>query len=135
VESGSTEVSEQTATTDTAESDTAEAGEAATTEEPAPAAVEAAEPEDAGAEETTEPEDAKPEETAGALAVAEPAQTTARQRGVWSDEQVEAFRAQLREGTANVVDKAATAVIETVNTIAAALRSRMSQRRGEGRRG
>jgi hypothetical protein len=58
---------------------------------------------------------------------------TPRPQGVWSDEQIEAFRARLREGTATVVDKAAGAVIGAVNTIAAVLRSRTSERRDDGR--
>jgi hypothetical protein len=48
---------------------------------------------------------------------------------VWSDKQVEAFRARLRQVTATFVDKAAGAVISTVNAIAVAIRSRTSPRR------
>jgi hypothetical protein len=56
--------------------------------------------------------------------------------GVWTPEQVEAFRARLSDATAKVVDKAAGAVIETVNTVAAAIRSRTSsQRRGDDHSG
>jgi hypothetical protein len=54
--------------------------------------------------------------------------------GVWSEEQVEAFRARLREVTTTVVDRAAGAVIGTVNTLAAAIRSRTSSRRGDDNR-
>ncbi len=70
------------------------------------------------------------------MAVAEPAAIVVQQRhGVWTEEQVEAFRTRLREVTAKVVDKAAGAVIETVNTVAAAIRSRTSSdRRGDDSR-
>ena len=36
---------------------------------------------------------------------------------MWTEEQAEAFRTQLREVTAKVVDKAAGAVIDTINTV------------------
>jgi len=70
------------------------------------------------------------------VAVAEPTATVVQQpHGVWTDEQVEAFRTRLREVTATVVDKAAGAVIETVNTVAGASRSRISSnRRGDDSR-
>jgi hypothetical protein len=70
------------------------------------------------------------------VAVAEPGATVApRKHGVWTDEQAAAFRARLREATANVVDKAAGAVIETVNTVAGVIRSRTSSnRRSDDRR-
>ena len=68
-------------------------------------------------------EDSEP--AGSAVAVAEPAATYRPQtHGVWSDEQVEAFRARLREATATFVDKAAGAVIGTINTVAVAIRAR-----------
>ena len=69
-----------------------------------------------------------------AVAVTKPASTDRPQtHGVWSDEQVEAFRARLREATATFVDKAAGAVIGTINTVADAIRARA--RRTIGRDG
>ena len=53
-------------------------------------------------------------------------------RGLWTDEQAEALRGRLRDATAKAVDRAAGAVIETVNSMAAAIRSRTSPRRGDG---
>jgi nicotinate-nucleotide--dimethylbenzimidazole phosphoribosyltransferase len=85
--------------------------------EEAPAAEEEA-AEAAGVTEDSEP-------VASAATVAEPAATDRPQtHRVWSDEQAEAFRARLREVTATFVDKAAGVVIETVNTVAVAIRSR-----------
>jgi len=74
-----------------------------------------------------------PESVGSEVAVAVPAATVVQQpHGVWTDEQVEAFRTRLREVTATVVDKAAGAVIEAVNTVAAVIRSRTSSdRRGD----
>jgi hypothetical protein len=86
------------------------------------------------AEAAQDTEDSEP--VGSTVAVAEPAATDRPQtRGVWTDEQVEAFRTRLREVTATFVDKAAAAVIETVNAVAAAIRSRTSSdRRGDDSR-
>jgi hypothetical protein len=46
--------------------------------------------------------------------------------GVWTDEQVDAVRARVREVTANVADKATGAMMTAVNMVAAAIRSRTS---------
>jgi hypothetical protein len=103
--------------TDEAETGVAEAGVAGLADEP-----------------VAEDEDAEP--VGGQLAVAEPVATaTPQPRGVWTDEQAEAFRARLREVTSTVVDRAAGAVIETVNSIAAAVRSRTSSDRRRDPRG
>jgi hypothetical protein len=77
-------------------------------------------------------EDARAAEpVASAVAVAEPVATTARQgSGVWTEEQAAAFRARLSEGTAKVVDTAAGAVIDAINTVAELVRSRAANRRG-----
>jgi hypothetical protein len=71
------------------------------------------------------------------MATAPPAATDVPPaHGVWTPEQVEAFRTRLSEATAKVVDRAAGAVIETVNTVAAAIRSRTSsERRGDDHSG
>jgi hypothetical protein len=97
-----------------------------------PAATAPATPEEAAAK--TEEAPARNEEAAepaaAAVAVAEPEATIVEQtRGVWTDEQVEAFRNRLRETTADIVDRAAGAVIETINVVAAAIRSRTSSDR------
>jgi hypothetical protein len=55
-------------------------------------------------------------------------------RGVWTDEQVDAVRARLRDATATFVDKAAGAVMETVNVVASAIRSRTSPDQRRDRR-
>jgi hypothetical protein len=70
------------------------------------------------------------------VTLVEPAATGESQpRGVWTEEQVDAFRNRLRDVTANVVDKAAGAVIEAVNTVASVIRSRTSgDRRGDSDR-
>lgn len=63
-------------------------------------------------------------------AAAEPrAPRDAPPAGVWSDDQVEAIRTRLSEVTATVVDRAAGAVMETINTVAAAIRARSSSGR------
>jgi hypothetical protein len=94
----------------------AAAGEAAEAAEEAPAAEE-------------------PQPVGSQVAVAQPPPAAGRQpRGVWTEEQVGAFRTRLRETTANIVDKTAGAVIETVNAVAAAIRSRTSNRRGDDHR-
>jgi hypothetical protein len=75
-------------------------------------------------------EDSEP--VGSAVAFAEPAAADRPQtHGVWSDEQVEAFRARLREVTTTFVDKAAGAVIGTVNTVAVAIRSRTRRTVGD----
>lgn len=70
------------------------------------------------------------------LTVAEPVASAAPQppRGIWTDEQAEALRNRVRDVTAKAVDRAAGAVIETVNNVAAAIRARTSDRRGDGTR-
>jgi hypothetical protein len=71
------------------------------------------------------------------LTVAEPAASSATPRpprGIWTDEQAEALRTRVRDVTTRVVDRAAGAVIETVNNVAGAIRSRTSDRRGDGTR-
>jgi hypothetical protein len=86
--------------------------------------------------EDVDAKDVDAEPAGSQLAVAEPVATaTPQPRGVWTDEQAEAFRARLRDVTANVVDRAAGAVIETVNIIAAAVRSRTSSDRRRDPRG
>jgi hypothetical protein len=124
------EPADAAATTDepgTAETDEADAGVAAVTDEPvARTGDDTAAEEDAGGP----AEDVDAEPVGSQVAVAEPVATaTPQPRGVWSEEQAEAFRARLREVTATAVDRAAGAVIETVNSIAAAVRSRTSSDR------
>jgi hypothetical protein len=71
-----------------------------------------------------------PEPMGSEVAVVEPASTAAPQKhGVWTEEQVAAFRTRLSEGTAKVVDSAAGAVIEAINTVADAIRSRTASNR------
>jgi hypothetical protein len=115
-------------------------GEAMAVEAP-PAHEQAAHEAATAAPATTEESAAKTEEAplmkeeaaepvAAAVAVAEPEATIVEQtHGVWTDEQVEAFRNRLRETTADIVDRAAGAVIETINAVAAAIRSRTSSDR------
>jgi hypothetical protein len=67
------------------------------------------------------------------VAVAEPATGAPQKQGVWTEEQAEAFRTRLRDVTAKFVDKTAAAVIDTVNTVAAAIRSRTSSDRDDRR--
>jgi len=92
---------------------------------------------DEGPVEVTEAEEAEESEPVGVeVAVPEPVTTPQQPQGVWTDEQAEAFRAKLREVTATFVDKAAGAVIGTVNTVVALIRSRTSSdRRGDDSRG
>lgn len=99
-----------------------------------PGAQEPPAPADAEAEIGGQPAEAP---AGSQVAVAEPAPAAAPHTGgVWTDEQVAAMRARVREATASVVDKAAGAVIDTVNVVAAAIRSRtQSGRGGNGRRG
>jgi hypothetical protein len=75
-------------------------------------------------------------EPVSALTVAEPVASAAPQppRGIWTEEQAEALRTRVREATTRVVDRAAGAVIETVNNLASAIRARTSDRRGDGTR-
>ncbi len=116
---GAVEESEVTPVFDESVPDVVDAGATgevpATGEEPV-AAAEAATAEPVGSE----------------VAVAEPAATPVQPpRGVWTEEQVEAARARLSEATAKFVDKAAGVVMETVNFVAATIRSRASRdRRG-----
>jgi TPP-dependent pyruvate/acetoin dehydrogenase alpha subunit len=69
------------------------------------------------------------------VTVVEPVASAAAQppRGIWTEEQAEALRARVRDATTKAVDRAASAVIETVNSLAAAIRAR-SERRGDGDR-
>lgn len=117
------------------------AGGEATAVEPPPAqeqvAGEPAAAEPAATEESAAKTDEAPamkeeaaEPVAAAVAVAEPEATIVEQtRGVWTDEEVEALRNRIRETTADIVDRAAGAVIETINVVAAAIRSRTSSDR------
>ncbi len=85
-----------------------------------------------GEEPVAAAEAATAEPVGSEVAVAEPAATPVQPpRGVWTEEQVEAARARLSEATAKFVDKAAGVVMETVNFVAATIRSRASRdRRG-----
>ena len=87
------------------------------------------------AEAAQDAEDSAP--VGSTMAIAPPAATgVPPARGVWTPEQVGAFRSRLSEATAKVVDRAAGAVIETVNAVASAIRSRTSsQRRGDDHSG
>jgi hypothetical protein len=71
-----------------------------------------------------------PDEVGAELVVPEPAAHAVPPiGGVWTDEQVDAVRARVREVTSNAADKAAGAVMAAVNLVASAIRSRTSSDR------